>query len=230
MGTTAIIPGGGLGVRMGTEINKQFLEINGKPIIAYTLERIAQCSLVDEIVVAVPADWVDFVLGDIVQQYQIAKVVRVISGGATRQESVYLGLTTLDKNDSLVLIHDAVRPCISLDLIEKVVEKASQTGAAIAAIPVRDTIKLVEGGVIRATPDRQNLWCAQTPQVFRKDIIWRAFERAVDNNVVATDDASLVEALGVAVHVVNGEFTNLKITMPEDLLLAQMLIEHNYNC
>ena len=228
MSVSVIIAGGGRGLRMANAINKQFIKIHNRPIIAHTIEKFHQCSQVDCILIVVPEDWIDFVQKDIVNTYQFSKVKNIIAGGTTRQESVFNGLTSTDETTSIVLIHDAVRPLIEVNLIEKVIQKAEQFGAAILAVPAQDTIKFVQNGVVKSTPDREKMWQIQTPQGFKKEIILRAYQRAIKENIAATDDSALVENLGIAVHVVEGDYKNIKITRPMDLEVAKILLKNEH--
>lgn len=229
MATTAIIPAGGRGIRMENAINKQFITIKNKPIIVHSLEKFCDCFLIDEIIAVVPEEWINFVNQEIIKKYQLSKVKKVVAGGSTRQESVFNGLLLIDKNTDLVLIHDAVRPLISADSIDAVIHAGLTNGAAILAVPALDTIKEVESGVVKSTLDRNLLWQVQTPQVFSREIILEAHQKAIQENIIATDDAALVENLGFPVHIVPGSYENIKITTPDDLALAEFFLSHKKN-
>ncbi len=229
MSLCAIIAGGGRGVRMATAVNKQFLEINNKPIFAFTIEKITSCSLVDAIILVVPKEWINFVSSSIVAKYHFSKVSKIIAGGATRQESVLAGLNELDEAVSFVLIHDAVRPLIKRQTIELVIKKGMETGAAIVAVPAMDTIKKVNDSSIECTLNRQVIWLAQTPQVFKKQLICQAYQQAINDNISATDDSALVEQMGISVRVVEGDYSNIKITKPADLRLAAFYLNELSN-
>ncbi len=225
MAVTAIIAGGGKGTRMASAKAKQFLEIQQKPILYYTLKKFEQSSAIDDIVVVAPAESIALVEHEIVEKYHFKKIKSVVPGGKTRQESIWRGLQAVPPEASLVAIHDAVRPFVSEEQISRVIKEAEKSGAAILAVPVKDTVKIAEQGYIKTTPDRRNLWLAQTPQVFRKDLIIRAFQTAEKDNFIGTDDASLVERLGVNVRLVEGSYINIKITTPLDLEIAKLIIE-----
>jgi 2-C-methyl-D-erythritol 4-phosphate cytidylyltransferase len=182
-----------------------------------------QMSWVDEIVLVVGAQDVERCTGW-VEEFNLQKVTHIVAGGPERQYSVYQGL--LAANTEWVLIHDGVRPFVTEERVRACYEAAVQQGASVLAVPVKDTIKQVnEAGMIVHTPDRRSLWAIQTPQAFRRSDVLRAHEQAVQDQVVGTDDAMLVERLGIGVHVVEGEYTNIKITTPEDLVSAQFWLQ-----
>ncbi|HVP58523.1 MAG TPA: 2-C-methyl-D-erythritol 4-phosphate cytidylyltransferase, partial [bacterium] len=183
-----VIVGAGEGKRMGASGRKQFVKIAGKPIIAYTVEVFERSPLIDHMVIVVPLDSIDMVKEDVVAAYGLKKVHAVVYGGATRQESVMNGLKALKPGTQRVVIHDAVRPLVSDTLIRRVLDAAQKTGAAITAVPARDTVKRVESGEIVGTMDRRLLWLAQTPQSFRYDLIMSAHTRAVADKIEGTDD------------------------------------------
>jgi 2-C-methyl-D-erythritol 4-phosphate cytidylyltransferase len=221
----AIIAAAGCGKRIGGSIYKQFLEIKKKPIVVHTLEKFRQSELIDSIVIVVPKDWYRYVTVDLIKKYNISKVNQIVIGGATRQESVYNALKVLTEEVSTVVIHDAVRPLISLDLLNEVINKGIATGAAVLAAPVHDTLKKVSGNKIAHTFNRDSVWLVQTPQVFKKDLIFNAYQQAFFNCITATDDSELIEYLDHPIHVVAGSRTNIKITTQEDLELAEILIQ-----
>ncbi len=224
MSICAIIAGGGRGVRMGKSINKQFLEISSKPIIAHTIDKFVRCKLIDDIILTIPVDWIEFVKQEIIGKYNFKKVKHIAGGGINRQASVFNALQYIENRTSLVAVHDAVRPFVQIEHIEKLIAKAEEFGAAILAVPVQDTIKIVSRGIVEKTLKRDELWKVQTPQVFRKELIFEAYETIGELNFVATDDASLVERLGYRVYVVKGDEANIKITRPVDLHFAEYLI------
>ncbi|MBC8183097.1 2-C-methyl-D-erythritol 4-phosphate cytidylyltransferase [candidate division KSB1 bacterium] len=228
MSVCAIIAAGGRGVRMAASINKQFLEINNKPIIAYTIEKFNQSSLIDDIVIVVPEEWIEFVSESIVSKYNFSKVSKIVKGGETRQKSIFAGLKELEENVTHVVIHDAVRPLINRQILENVINKGKEVGAAIVAVRAQDTVKRVNENKIESTLNREIIWLAQTPQVFQKDIILKAYQKAAKDNISATDDSALVERMGVTVEVVEGSYSNIKITNPADLGLAEFYLNrHN---
>src|SRR5579862_8763184 len=229
MNVSVILPAAGLGTRMGREKSgasrKQFMRLDGAPILVHTIGRFLQCPSVSEIVVALRAEDLDWARGLIHQHYP-GRAVRVVEGGETRQQSVENALATLRPDADLVAVHDAVRPFIEPELVEKVIAEAAHTGAAIVGIVPVDTVKQVHRNRIRATLFREHLVLAQTPQVFRFDLIKRAFERAKEDGFTGTDEASLVERLDeVEVSVVQGSDRNIKITKPTDMDLARLFLE-----
>ena len=213
-----VIAAGGSSQRMG-EIDKLFASLGGKPLLARVIDACQSCHLVNQIVVVVNEKTVER-CRQLVTEAGWSKVTDVCAGGERRQDSVASGLKRLDKCD-WVVIHDGARPLLTVDLIERGLEAAKETGAAVAAIPVKDTIKVTgEDRIVHQTPPRQNLRAVQTPQVFRVDIITEAYSRANDE---VTDDASLVEWLGYKVKLYMGSYDNIKVTTPDDLALAEIL-------
>jgi 2-C-methyl-D-erythritol 4-phosphate cytidylyltransferase len=224
--TVAVIPAAGAGRRMGGTEAKQFLEIDGHPLLALTLEKFQICRAVDSIVVVVPSERVDDCRRGIVEKYQLSKVKRVVAGGKRRQDSVRLGIEATEGEYALVLIHDGVRPLVQTDLITRVVARAKETGAAVAALPAKETVKEVGANnrVIK-TYDRRQVWLVQTPQAFRYADILSAHHRAHQEGWEdLTDDALLLEKMGIPVQVVEGSEDNIKITTPYDLELARFIL------
>lgn len=220
MSVVALIPAAGRGTRMGGERPKQFLPLAGSPMLAKTLGVFQRAPAVDEIVVMVPPGEEAYCRETIVDRFGFSKVRAVLAGGATRQASVAAGLSVLGREVSIVVIHDGARPFVSEDLIARVIEAARTTGAAIAALPIVDTLKQSQGG--RAvTVEREGLWAAQTPQAFRREVICAAVERALADGFGGTDDAALVERLGLPVVLVEGHPANFKITRTRDLEMAE---------
>ena len=225
MRTTAIIPAAGSGSRMNRSISKQYLSLGGKPLLVLTLEALEASPLIDALLVVVPARDVDAVRSEILAPWNLKKVTGILAGGRERQDSVRSGIDALDRETDLVVIHDAVRPFISAELIERCILAGRKDGAATVGVHVKDTIKEVgPGGQVLRTCDRSVLWLTQTPQVFRRDIIERAHREAVRDGYRATDDTALVERLGIAVRMVPGDYGNIKITTPEDLVIAEALL------
>jgi len=215
----AVVVAAGRGTRMGAADRKPFLPLCGKPVLVHALEALAAAG-VTEIVLVVGAGDVERA-GRLCREHRISAVRRVVPGGAERQESVREGLKVLEAEWALV--HDGVRPLVTPDLIRRCVEAARNTGGAVAAVPVKDTIKLAdEAGRVAGTPDRSRLWAVQTPQVFRREDLARALDAARADGFVATDDAAAAERLGIAVKLVMGDYRNIKITTPEDLQLAEL--------
>ncbi len=201
-------------------VNKIFAAVAGKPVLWQVLQIFQGCGVVDQAVVVLNEASVERGLR-LVEEGKFSKVVAVCAGGQRRQDSVAEGLKRLD-GCSWVVIHDGARPCLTVDLVEQGLREARLTGAAIAAVPLKETVKVVDSeGVISSTPRRESLWAAQTPQIFRFDLIAEA-HRMVDGEV--TDDASLVEALGHKVKVYMGSYDNIKVTTPEDLALAETIL------
>lgn len=222
---TALVPAAGRGLRMGGTVAKQFLALGGQPLLLHSL-RVLQSSLaVQEIILAVPESERQYCLDQIVTPYGISKVSKVVSGGEQRQDSVRHALAEVGTETEIVLIHDAVRPFLTTEMIEQVVRQAALHGAAIVALPMKDTVKQVrQDGVIERTVDRRPLWLAQTPQAFRRDWLEEAHHKAQLNNIHATDDAHLVELLGRSVVVVEGSGDNIKVTRPEDLGIGEAIL------
>jgi len=222
--TIAIIPAGGSGQRMGLPMPKQFFELAGRPLLVHTLAAFQAAAGVDEVIVVVPADYCATVEA-MVDRYRLSRVVQVVPGGATRQDSVRAGVRAAALDTDFVVVHDGARPFVSPALIEACLAVAGETGAALAAVPVRDTIKSAgEGQMVAATVDRTLLWQAQTPQVVRFDLLRRAYAACDVDGFVGTDEASLIEHLGHPVRLVEGSERNIKITRPEDLQIAEALL------
>ena len=216
----AIVVAAGKSERMGG-VEKIFAIIDGKPLLAHAVEAFQQSPIVDSIVIVLAKDKVGIGL-DLVKKFGWNKVVAVCPGGARRQDSVSEGLKQFDKVD-WVMIHDGARPCVTQDIIERGLEQAKETGAAIPAMPVADTIKVVSSdSYVKDTPPRAQLWAVQTPQVFRFDILSEAHRKAKGD---VTDDAGMVESLGHKVKVFRGSYTNIKVTTPEDLIIAEAIIK-----
>lgn len=228
MRVSVILPAAGLGTRMGREKSgtsrKQFMLLEGAPILIHTIRKFLRCPSVTEIVVALRAEDLDWARGLIHQEHP-QKPVHVVEGGETRQQSVENALASLNPAPDLVAVHDAVRPFIDTDLVERVIAEAAATGAAIVGIVPVDTVKRVQRNKIRSTLPREHLVLAQTPQVFRFDLLKSAFEGARRDNFTGTDEASLVERLEQAeVSVVQGSDRNIKITKPSDMELARLFL------
>jgi 2-C-methyl-D-erythritol 4-phosphate cytidylyltransferase len=221
----ALLPAAGRGLRMGGSVPKQFLSLGGEPLIIQSLRMLQAASVVDQIILAVPPADVEYCEREIVSRQRFTKVTRVVAGGAERQDSVRCALAQVPSSTDIVLIHDAVRPFVTLRMIDEVVAAARKEGAAIIALPMRDTVKQVRtDGTIERTVDRAPLWLAQTPQAFRRDWIETAHRKAHAEGVRATDDASLVEWLGYLVTVVEGSGENIKVTRPEDLVIGEAIL------
>jgi 2-C-methyl-D-erythritol 4-phosphate cytidylyltransferase len=223
--TIALITAGGKGQRMQSSTAKQFLLLGGKPVLAQTIAVFEACLFVDEIFVIAPQDEMAKVQTDIVEKYQYKKVLKVVRGGRTRQQSVWNGLRAIKSDCAWVVIHDGVRPLIAPQLIEAGIMEARQTGAAIVAVPARDTVKRLGPGGKLQTLNREEIWLAQTPQIFEFSLLCQAHHKANQDKFTGTDDASLVERLGHPVSLIPGDYGNIKITTPEDLTIAEALIK-----
>ncbi len=224
MRVAAIVPAAGEGKRMKGKVKKPFLLLKGKPILAHTLDLLERQPFIEKIWVAGPQEEVSS-CGLMVEKYHLQKVAEVVVGGKTRQESVWNALKKAGREWDLILVHDAVRPLCPPELVRKVVETAGETKAAILGVAVKDTIKSVKSSmVIQETLDRSKLMSAQTPQVFETGLLFEAFEKALADKFVSTDEASLVERLGKPVRIVEGSYENIKITVPEDLVLADLIL------
>ena len=217
-----VVPASGKGRRMGGVRSKQFLELDGKPIIIRTLEHFQSSPLIDCIVVAVSSDVIEEA-HSLIGGAGLTKVTGIVSGGDERQDSVWCGLEALDSRDlHFVLVHDGVRPFIDGDLIDRVLSAAVRYRAAVPAVRAKETVKLTgTDGFVQETLPREQLWIAQTPQAFEFKLLHRAYERARADGFIGTDDASLVERLEEKVSIVEGSYDNIKITTPEDLEFAQ---------
>lgn len=224
----AIIVAGGSGKRMGSSIKKQFIKLRDKEILAYTIEAFNKIDEINEIIVVTGKEDIDKVRREIVERYQLGKVKQIIEGGKERQDSVYNGLATVGQEIEYVMIHDGARPFISEEVIKRAIQETKQHKATIVAVPVKDTIKLIdkEQGVVEATPAREKLWMVQTPQSFEKQLLLEAYKQAEERNLQVTDDSMIVEAYGHNVHVVLGAYTNIKITTPEDLVIGESILEN----
>ncbi|MGO8731758.1 MAG: 2-C-methyl-D-erythritol 4-phosphate cytidylyltransferase [Terriglobia bacterium] len=223
MSVLAIIPAAGWGVRMGSATPKQFLSLEGVPIFIHTLRKFVVCETVDDIILGLRAEDIERAQKEIERQ-QFARPVRLVEGGPSRQETVARCLERAAADTEVVLVHDAVRPFIELEMIPRVVAAARQEGAAILGIPSVDTVKQVERHMILGSIPRERIVLAQTPQAFRYEIIREAYARALADGFTGTDDSGLAERLGYSVTVIMGSDRNIKITKPTDLPLARLYI------
>lgn len=224
---TAIIVAGGSGKRMGMAIKKQYILLNNKEVLAHTLEVFNKSTLIDTIILVVSEEEIEKVRVEIVEKYALHKVKKIVAGGAERQDSVYNGLMATSEDTKYVMIHDGARPFIKEAILKKALEVTLEKEATVVAVPVKDTIKVVdckESKVID-TPDRSTLWSIQTPQTFTKELLLKAYEYAKRESLVVTDDSMLVEAYGKSVYIVEGDYTNIKITTPEDLIIGEALLK-----
>ena len=209
---SVIIVAAGSGKRMNLGINKQYIKLEEKEMIAHTIDTFYNNGNVDKIL----------------NKYNY-KNVKIAYGGEERQDSIYNGLKKINRNCEIVLIHDGARPFVSDDIINKSIEVAKEKQAVVVGVPVKDTIKVVENGIVKHTPQRSTLWSAQTPQTFKYDLIMKAYEEAYKNNYYGTDDSMLVEFIGQNVSMIMGSYDNIKITNPEDINIAKKILEQNKN-
>lgn len=213
---------------ISTPVAKQFLPLAGKPLVCHALEVLQRCEAVDFVALVVGEGDVAFAQAEVVARFALGKVRAVVPGGPSRQRSVHRGLERLALEGGgwdYVVVHDGVRPLVSEELVLAALEAAQRYGAATVGIPAQDTIKLVDPrGMVAATPDRRRLWAVQTPQAFRFSLLLEAHRRAADAGIEATDDCALVESMGEPVRVVMGSPSNLKVTTPEDLVVAEALL------
>lgn len=220
-----VIPAAGMGKRMGAGKNKLFINLNDIPILIHTLQVFENDSWCKGIVLVVNSQDRQE-MENLIQQYQLNKIVAIVDGGEERQHSVYAGLKALPE-EIIVLVHDGARPFVKKTDIHRLVESAEANGAAVLAVPVKDTIKQVQHGMIEGTINRDLLWSAQTPQSFQIRLLVEAHEVANSKGLIGTDDASLVESMGKKVVIVQGDYDNIKITTPEDLFFAKAIISKN---
>lgn len=228
MKVIALIPAAGMGKRMGADINKQYLLLADKPIVAHTLSLFENAPFVDDIYLIVPEEEFPYCQEEVLQRYSFTKIRKLVPGGAERQYSVLNGLRAVENaaDADVVIIHDGVRPFVPLSVLERAIAGAKSFDGVLAAVPVKDTVKVAENSIVTDTPAREKLWLAQTPQVFRYEVIRAAHEIAWAEGFLGTDDASLVERLGKEVHIIPGDYRNIKITTREDLMLAEAFLSH----
>ena len=222
----AIIVAAGKGLRMQDSKPKQFMVLEGKPILAHTLMAFNRCDAITRIIVVLPANDLEFCRQEIIPAVLLEKKLRLVSGGARRQDSVYNGLKAIKNDDGIVLIHDGVRPFVRQDQLLACIEGARKLGACILGVPAFDTVKQVntKNEIVKTRP-RERLWLAQTPQAFQLEIIKKAHAAAEQDGFSGTDDASLVERMGVKVNIIPGSLSNIKVTDPDDLQLARAFLQ-----
>lgn len=212
-----VIVAAGSGSRMKRDINKQFIKLDGKEIIAYTIEKFYKSEDIDDIVIVIKENEEKYFIENIINKYGFDNI-KLAYGGKERQDSVYNGIKKLNSNCEIVLIHDGARPFVNEDIIKNSIEEAKENNAVVVGVPVKDTIKVVDSdGNIVDTPNRSLLWSVQTPQSFKYEIITKAYEYAYSNDYYGTDDAMLVEHIGYNVKMIEGSYDNIKITTEEDL-------------
>jgi 2-C-methyl-D-erythritol 4-phosphate cytidylyltransferase/2-C-methyl-D-erythritol 2,4-cyclodiphosphate synthase len=227
MKTVVIIPAGGSGKRLKSRVAKQYLLLNQVPILIHTLQVFQKSKMIDDIVLVLPPDDLASVRQELIDKYELTKVKFIVAGGVERQDSVRNGLAVLEGKCDFVLIHDAVRPLITEKMIRQVVVAAKATGAASLGVKAKDTIKETgKDDIVGVTIPRSNLWLTQTPQAFKFEIIKKAYKKAYDEKFYGTDDASLVERMGLKVKMIAGSYDNIKITTPEDLVMVGALLKN----
>jgi 2-C-methyl-D-erythritol 4-phosphate cytidylyltransferase len=223
---SAIIVAAGKGIRMKGATRKQYLKISGQPILSYSLVTFEACTLIEEICLVVPKEDIHDCQNKIISKLNLKKRVHLVPGGVYRQDSVYNGLLAISKNADTVVIHDGVRPFIRPEDLISCIVCAKNVGACVLGTPVSDTLKRVDKSqMIEETLNRENIWLIQTPQAFQYDLILKAHETAKRDGIFGTDDASLVERLGVRVKIKNGSKLNIKITVKEDFAVANALFD-----
>jgi len=223
----AIILAAGKGSRMGNSINKQYLKINEYPILYYTLKAFSQCNYIDEIIVVVAEGEMDYCKKEIINKYNFLKVVNVVVGGKERQHSVLKALEVV-KSCEIVLIHDGARPFINESIIKNAIVYANLYGATACGVKSKDTIKIVDPlGFSIKTLDREMLFCVQTPQAFKYDLILKCHRKINQEGIMVTDDTMVVERFGNKVYLYEGSYNNIKITTPEDLEMGRQILERS---
>ncbi len=221
---TAIVTAAGKGTRMNSDINKQYIDIAGIPVLARTIAAFESCKAIADIIVVVNEENIQYCRRNIIEQYNFSKVKALISGGTERQNSVYKGLCAVDESREIVLIHDGARPFVSDKNIIDCILAAKEFGACGLGVRLKDTIKICDqNGFVKTTPDRSSLWSIQTPQAFSYDIIIEAHKMAIQSGYIGTDDLVLVERQGKQVKIVEGGYQNIKITTPEDLIMGEAI-------
>ncbi|QZY54658.1 2-C-methyl-D-erythritol 4-phosphate cytidylyltransferase [Crassaminicella profunda] len=224
---SVIVAAAGQGKRMNSEVNKQYLNLGHKPVLAHTIEAFDKCFGIDEIIVVIHPDEVEYCKENVINFFGFKKVSKVIAGGAERQGSIFNGLKVVDKRCDLVVIHDGARPFIKEETILYSIDEAIKFEAIGVGVPVKDTIKVVdEEKNIKNTPDRKTLWAIQTPQIFDYKLVLKAHEKAIEDRYLGTDDTVLVERLGKKVKIVMGSYDNIKITTPEDLYIGEAILKN----
>jgi 2-C-methyl-D-erythritol 4-phosphate cytidylyltransferase len=219
----AIVPGAGIGKRFGPGTNKPFEFLGGKPLMIWVLETLEAIDEISEIIPVIKNENMGF-SAELIEEYRISKVRRIAPGGPERQDSVYSGLRLVEDRESIVLVHDGVRPLLEPVHVREAIAALCDCDGVVVGVPVKDTVKEVSGGMIRKTYDRSRLWAIQTPQVFRYAVLLAAHEKAIAEAFYATDDSALVERYGGVVRIVQGSYTNIKITTPEDVQIAELFL------
>lgn len=223
---SAVIVAAGKGTRMNMDINKQFVEILDRPVLAWTLQVFEDCRSIKDIILVVADQDIIYCKQNIVDLYGFKKVRVIVAGGEERQHSVYNGLKEVDNRTRIVVIHDGARPFVTRECLAGVIKAAEEFGVASSAVPVKDTIKKANSdGFVEESLDRNTLWAIHTPQAFRYNLIMEAHKKAADDGFIGTDDTVLTERLGMKTRLVVGSYENIKITTQEDLIIAQAIAE-----
>ncbi|HYE82979.1 MAG TPA: 2-C-methyl-D-erythritol 4-phosphate cytidylyltransferase [Clostridia bacterium] len=224
---TAIILAAGKGTRMNASMNKQYLMLKDKPILAHSIEIFQKCDLIDEIIVVLNKDEEASCRTNVIKKYGYSKVKELVAGGSERQHSVYNGLMHVSGNCDTVLVHDGARPLLTEAVIKRCIDGVRNFGAVSCGVPIKETIKIIdENRNVKVTPRRDSIWITQTPQAFKLDILVKAHLNALEEGITCTDDAILVEQLGINVHMVEGDYENIKITTPDDLIIAESILNY----
>lgn len=224
---TAVVLAAGQGSRMGTKIQKQYLEIEGRPVLYYSLEAFQKSAIIDNIILVAGEAQIEYCRTEIVEKYGFTKVHTITAGGKERYESVYRALCVMDDEEGYVFIHDGARPFVDEEIIARAYEAVKKHGACVVGMPSKDTIKIADdSGFAKETPDRKHLWMIQTPQVFETSLIKDAYFKLMREDCIqVTDDAMVVEQVfHIPVKLVEGSYQNIKITTPEDLPVAEMFV------
>ena len=224
MSVSAVIVAAGTSKRMNDGVDKLAVQLSGKPLLAWTISRFESAEIIDEIIVVTKKDEIAKVK-EMTKSEGFRKVTSVVKGGAYRQQSAQNGLNAVSTDSKVVLIHDGARPLIRTSDIKKIVESAEENGAALLAVPSKDTVKEVQNGIVTQTLPRESVWLAQTPQGFRKELLQEAFSSAEKEGYIGTDDASLVERIGKDVAIVEGHSSNIKVTVTPDIGVVQSLLK-----
>jgi len=223
---TVLVPAAGAGKRMGKAMAKQFLPLGDRPLLAYALLAFQRSPEIDEIIPILSSEDMETCLQNVIEPNHLTKVKTLVVGGRERQDSVYNGIRKLDQDVQVVLVHDGVRPFVTQAMIAQCVDHARRGECVAVGVPLKDTVKEVDDrGIVQATLERSRLWAVQTPQAFPAGILRQAYEEAYAKRLSGTDDATLVERAGHRVRIIRGSYENIKITTPEDLLLAEEILK-----
>ena len=225
---SVIVAAAGMSNRMGSKINKQFIDIDNKPILAHTLNKFEESPYIDEIILISKEEEVEYCRKEIVKKYGFKKIKSIIKGGKERQDSIYNGILALDERCDIVLTHDGARPFVRKKNIEDGIKGVLKHGACVVGVPLKDTIKVIgDENKVHHTPNRSLLWAAQTPQCFKIELLKKGYEYAIAEGILGTDDSSLVEKKGYPVKMIMGTYDNIKITTPEDIVVAESIAKDN---